>query len=376
MTEQTSAVTVIEQPAEAGVVEWNLDSFPEGQFNRLIPTQTLQMPTDLFRPVVQVVSADPPDGEGKSPDSYKSNDVPNGHRAPTARLLNKLATAAAVSFLEERRIDDGTDPDVIGVSVLASMVLPTGQRITAPGSQLINLKTWFSDRTTPAEAAKFRKQFYAHVSTRAKNRAIRGLLSLRSSYPERDLAKPFAVVSYVPNMNHPEVRARVLDAIAPVTAQLYGGPSGQAKQLTAGPGELRVPEAPDEDPAPAPTALPGESIAKAKASSVPEEPDWMQPPAKAEAPADLATRIRDTAAAAEDPDAKATSSELATLREIFTGWDGKLVGAGIRALWDGQAPNDLGSGQAKAIATVHDSLGHERFEREWRTLAEKAAVAA
>ena len=191
-------------------VEFNLDAFPTAQYNRLIPTQTIRMPSDLFVPVVQIVQLSVDEADK---DVYSSRDIPNGQKAPTARGLNKLATAGGVSFYDERRTDDGTNPDLIGVTVMASMLLPTGQRITAPGSKQIDLsaQTW----ATPAQRAKYKSFFYEHVATRARNRAIRALLSLKSSYTVAELARPFAVVSYAPNMNHPEVRARIIDAMAP-----------------------------------------------------------------------------------------------------------------------------------------------------------------
>jgi hypothetical protein len=211
MTEQKGLATtapggaLVEAKATA---RFSLDNWPEAEFNRLIPTQTV-MTTDLLRPMVQIVQLEPADKDGKSPDHYSSVDVPAGHRAPTARGLNKLATTAGVSFYDERRLDDGSDPNVCGVTLMASMMLPTGQRITAPGSQMIDIRTWFKADSSAAEVAKFRKQFYAHVSTRARSRAIRGLLSLRASYPIADINKPFAVVSYVPNTSHPDVLAAI-----------------------------------------------------------------------------------------------------------------------------------------------------------------------
>jgi hypothetical protein len=67
-------------------------------------------------------------------------------------------------------------------------------------------------------------------------------------------------VSFAPNMNHPEVRSRMLDAMAGASAQLYG--PGAAKQLEAGK-TINVTPAPEEDPAPAtPTPLPGEKLAR------------------------------------------------------------------------------------------------------------------
>lgn len=373
MANQETGVTVIEQSTKDSVIEWTLDEFPVDRFNRLVPMQSITIPNDLFKPAYQVILADPPAPDGKSPDTYTSSDVPGGHRAPTARFLRKVSTAAGITFSNERRLDDGTNPDVLGVTMDASMVLPTGQRVSAPGSQLIDINTWFKRGKDgafehPAEVAKFRKQFYANVQTRAMNRAIRGILAMRSSYPEAELRKPFLVVSYVPNLNHPEIRARVLEAIAPVTAQLYG--PAAAKQLGAGASDVNLDEAPDEDPAPTPTALPGEKLAKAAAV---EEPDWMQD-APAE-PKPFLEAIRAAALEGDDPEALASADEKAALRSIFEPLRGR-IGPGLDAIWPGQSPNTISIGQVRAITLVHDSLGAEAFAREWTAVAEKAAAAA
>lgn len=367
MTNQETAVAVVEQSPEA-VVEYNLDNWPSESFNRLVPTQTLGMVTDLIRPIIQVVQLD------TETDTYSSNDLPEGHRAPNVKGLSKLAAAAGVDFVDEERLDDGSDPMRAYVRVYAEVIDATGRKRRAPGSRDYQLN---SQKMTDAQRNRAKGYVHEHAATRARHRALRALLGIAQSYPVAELRKPFAVVSLVPNLQNPELRERVRDAMVPTIAALYG--PTQAKQISAGPEVVEVPEVEEKNvtPAPAtPSKLPGEKLAKAEASSVPDEPDWMQEPAAKPKPVDLATRIRDTAAAAADPDARATADELATLREIFAGWDGKLVGAGIRALWDGQAPNDLGSGQALAIATIHDSLGHDAFERQWRSLAEKAAVAA
>lgn len=377
MTTPNTAVTVIEQDTSSSVVEWSLDGFPDDQYNRLLPTQTIQLPTDLLRPVVQVVKLSPDPSGG---DVYASKDMPDGHSAPTKVGLRKLATAAGISIVDERRTDDGTNPDVIEVTCLAEMLLPTGVRIHATGMKRIDLtaQVWKSD----AHRGKFKSFFLEHVASRAQNRAIRALLSLRGSYPTAIYNRPFAVVSYAPNMAHPEVRARYLDGLAPAAAQLYGPSTGGTKQV--GPGQVvEAPAAPDEDPAPAtPTVLPGEKLAAA-ASSTPEEPAWMQSAPVAAAPAakvDFATAIRDTAAAVEDPEALASPEQFGALKSVFAGWPGTIVSAGIHVLFDDeqgpQDPSRLSGGQAHAIATVHESVGHEAFEREFRALAEKAAVPA
>jgi hypothetical protein len=228
-----------------GVVTWNLDAFPEASFNRLLPTQTIQLPTDLLRPVVQVVKLNPDPQAG---DVYASRDMPSGHAAPTKVGLRKLATAAGISIVDERRTDDGRDPDVIEVTCLAEMLLPTGQRITATGIKRVDLnaQVWSSD----AHKGKFRSFFLEHVASRAQNRAIRALLSIRGSYPTQVYSRPFAVVSYAPNMNHPEIRARYLDNVAPVSASCTAARRRpRSRSARAGRRSRRRP-APEEDPAP------------------------------------------------------------------------------------------------------------------------------
>lgn len=380
MTNTDTALAVVEQPAEASVIEWNLDSFPTDRFNRLIPTQVIAMPTDLFRPVVQVVQLDPPDRDGKSPDHYKSSDVPAGHRAPTARALSKFADAAGVSFIDERRTDDGSDPDVMGVSVTAVRMLPTGQRVTTPGSQLINLRTWFGSQTSDAEKAKFRKQFYAHVSTRARSRAIRGILSLRSSYPDADIAKPFAVVSYAPNMNHPEVRSRFLDAMTPMVGQLYGSQTPAAPQLVAGPAEISAPEAPEEDPAPAtPTELPGESLAKAGPTSDDDLPDWATGGASAPAgddAVDIVEALR-AAAAASKLKGGLTDPQKAQIGPLLLPFNGTgAFGMVMREAFGPEAVQGATAAQGQAIITVASRFDSpELFVAAWGATADALKAA-
>jgi hypothetical protein len=353
---------------EAGGVEYNLDNWPTNQYNRLVPVQTLRMPSDLVVPIVQVVQLDPADAQGKSADHYSSRDVPQGHRALTARGLNKLATTASVSFYDERRFDDGTDPDVIGVTVMASMMLPTGQRITAPGGQLINVKTWFGSETSAAEKAKFRKQFYAHVSTRARSRAVRALLSLRASYPEADIAKPFAVVSYAPNMNHPAVRERMLDAMAPAVSALYGPEA--AKQVGPGSTEITVHEIPADDQTDGRDLGEGRTVDVAT-GEVKEEPEWFDG-ATAVAPT-LQDRLA-SGAKVSKLKGPATAEQRQALKEALEGTGKGSAQAITAALWDFTNTPDITAAQAEAILAAVEALGLDAFRESWLALAAEVAA--
>lgn len=367
MTTHERAVTVIEQSTTDAMVEWNLDEFPTERFNRLVPTQTLNLPTDLLRPVVQVVQLNP-DAENGG-DVYTSRDMPNGHAAPTKVALRKFATAAGISFVDERRVDDGRDPDVIEIVAKAEMLLPTGQRLTAIGSKRIDLnaQTWAS----PAQRAKYKSFFQEHVASRAENRAIRALLSLRGSYPLAVYAKPFAVVSFAPNMAHPEVRARILEAMTPAVSSLYG-PAADQKALAPGQ-TINVSPAPEDDAAPdKPTALPGEKLAKADAG---EEPDWLKAgvapvAAKATTDSDLVQLLRDTAGSSNlNGDAK--DPQLAKLRPILQPLGGGVVAGAIRAVWGEDAVARLSAAQAQALLNV--AASRETFAAEFTALAAVAA---
>lgn len=356
-TATDSAVTVIEASSP---VEVNLDNWPAEKFNRLIPVQTIRMPSDFFVPVVQAVTLDPADRDGKSPDHYKSSDVPAGHRAPTTRALDKFASAAGVSFHDERRTDDGSDPDVMGVTVTASMLTPTGQRISRQGSQLINIRTWFGSQTSDAEKAKFRKQFYAHVATRAKNRAIRGLLSLRASYPDADIRKPFAVVSYAPNMNHPAVQQAFLAAMAPAIDSAFGSDRGNpASQLAPGqPTELLVSGEAPEAPSPAEVA-----------AQPPAVPDWAQPAPPAE-PKPLAQLMGDSASVSDEV-GPATDEQKGELQALIGGldWSEEIIPVLVASFGDAAA-RSLTKGQASAILKAASSFqSTDEFVAAWKQAA-------
>ena len=395
MADATTAVTVIEQSPDA-IVEWNLDNWPIATFNRLVPTTVLGLATDLIRPIVQTVVLD------IERDTYASNDLPKGHRAPNVHGLALLAAAAGVDFPDEARMDDGSDPLRASAKTWATMVDGTGRTRTVTGSRDYALA---SQPMTDAQRQRAKGYVYEHALTRARHRALRLLLGLPQSYSVADLAKPFAVVSYVPNMQHPELRAAVLKAMVPTVAALYG--PAAAKQLSAGNEVIELPDDDDDPrnvtPAPStPTVMPGETLAAAQSRPLspgrapradadsgtqasaapgasgtgtePEEPAWMRGGAAQESKADAAPSLRDIVAErlADEgqPTGPVTAEQGARIGAIFApcGEDRvRMVRRGIRAL--GLDTDNLTAAQARAIAMAHDELGTAPFLAEWTELA-------
>jgi hypothetical protein len=89
-------------------------AFPEDAYNRLVPVATLQLPTDLLRPVVQVVQLNPDPKNGG--DVYTSHDTPAGPRRADEGRAAQARDGGRDLFVDERRTDDGSNPDVIEVT--------------------------------------------------------------------------------------------------------------------------------------------------------------------------------------------------------------------------------------------------------------------
>lgn len=394
MTNAETGVTVIEQSPDA-IVEWNLDNWPLSKFNRLVPTTVLGLATDLIRPIVQTVVLD------IERDTYASKDLPAGHRAPNALGLAILAAAAGVDFPDETRLDDGSDPLRASAKAWATMVDGAGRTRTVVGSRDYDLS---SQPMTDAQRNRAKGYVYEHALTRARHRAMRVLLGLPQSYSVAELQRPFAVVSYVPNLQHPELRAAVLKAMVPTVAALYG--PAAAKQLGSG---NEVIELPDEDepvnvtPAPeTPTVLPGEKLAAAQqqplaaarsrkadadtataasaapgastAGTAPEEPDWMRGAPVEEAQVRPEPGLREIIAARLRDDGQPKGPMIARQQEMLKGVfapfgeeRGAALVAGVEALFGGSW-KDLTCGQARAIGMANDELGSAAFVAAWREL--------
>lgn len=361
-----------QQNTETAVEAWepkevvNLDNWPTDRFNRLLPTQTVMQQSPYFKPVVTVVQL-----TGR--DVYESRDLPSGHAAPNRVGLRKLATAAAVTFVDEQRLDDGSNPDICGVRTVAEMVLPSGQRIQAPGTRWIDLRrmSWSSD----AQKGRYRSFLYEHCASRAQNRAIRALLSLQQSYPKAELQRPFAVATFVPDMDHPEVRERMLDLVAPKAIAAAYGP--EVKQV--GPGVIEADEAPDDEPPPAgwdgegPSATAQQATAEgrvdADSGEVKDggEPDWFGAGDQESQGPSLVDRLKAAAKAHKTFAGESTQEQRAALRELTRGLSLDQVLAVLRSGLGFKADElkAITSGQAAAILAVGEELGGEELRRQW-----------
>jgi hypothetical protein len=338
-----------------------LGQYPPERFNVLVPTVSLRQVNPYLVPDIEAVQLNPDPAGGEI---YHDPQMAAGMFAPTKVGLRLIAQVMGLTTISSRRVDDGRDPDYVEWQVEVEMVQPSGRPIRGFGTKQVDLRPTVTKDWTPARLAKAREHMVANAESKALNRAIRSIASLRPSYPQRELAKPFAILRYVPDMTHPEVRERFLDMVAPASASLYG-PTEAPKQVGPGAETPAVDRAPvvdnDDDDA---------DQDQGNGAGDDDLPTFLRAdqPA-ADAPPALLTRLRDTAAAG-GMHGGAKPPQVESLRGIFTPLGGKATVAGIEALWPGLAFDDMTANQAQSIIGISRTYdSQEAFQADWRSMA-------
>lgn len=340
-----------------------LEAYPEAKFNVLVPTQSVRQVNPYLVPDIQTVQLRAIEG---SRDVYHDSQMKGGHYAPTASALRKIADTAGINEIESKRTDDGRNPDVVEWTVVIERQLPTGQTVRGHGTKRVDLTSM--SFASEAHKKRTRQFMLENAQTKALNRAIRSLLSLHGSYPLSELAKPFAVLRWVPNMAHPDVQKAFLGQLAGSTGALFG-PTDQPKQLATEPADVVVaPEAAEDDPAPEQTAT-DDAVDFGAAPATADEPAWANAAAPDGTPKIVVTlRERaDAAGGAAEPDT-ATAEQRARLKDLFT----PIGGADMRAVLTGALSIDNPAliSEAQADAILDQAEASKTFVPEWKAAAD------
>ncbi len=358
-------------PRPAQVPEWAgpkesalIEQFPQAKYNLLVPTVSIRQVNPYLVPDIEVVqlSSDPADG-----DIYRDSQMKEGHYAPTAKGLARLASVAGITQLDSRRMDDGKDPDIVEWRSEIEMTLPSGRSVRGFGSKRIDLHT-LTKGWTPARIAKMREHLVAMAETKAFNRAIRSLLSLHGSMPQAALARPFAVLRWIPDMSHPDVRKVFLQQLAPATAQVFGPATTNGHR--ADEPLLIEQQAPEDD------AAPDEPINVTPDGEVVEEPDFSKPAKAAAEPTageQFVIVLRERAEASETKGA-ATQQQRSQLTAALRGLGMPTVMAVLHAAWELKEPGDITGAQADAI--LDHAEGRKDFQEQWKAAAAELATEA
>lgn len=126
--------------------------------------------------------------------------VEGGKRCLSKAALDRIASAAGVSWdpRQSGRLDDGSDPLYCHYRAVGRIKDLDGTQRVMMGEKVMDLR----DGSAQAVAAKNglsmqRQHILAHAESKAKNRAIRSALAVRSSYRPDDLQRPFVAPKLV-----------------------------------------------------------------------------------------------------------------------------------------------------------------------------------
>jgi hypothetical protein len=427
-----------------------IGGFDATRVNNLIRTTSVVQTNPYLKPVVRQMLLDQPADTYPISQKKQGDDWVATELGISAVGLANLADAAGVVDVPQAsgRADDGRNPDLVTYRATAAMRMPDGEWLvrtrectvklatvekeirtakTKRGKENTNYRTHkaepWSDEKIEAEIAKellLKEKFMERLAeTGAKNRVTRALLGLATKYTPAQIAKPFVFMAVVPDMSHPELRARMLDQASSAIGGLFGPLGGQQQAsprlLTAGPdesavahsdiagGELTADEiegdvrdvldADDQAFADAPDGATREprrvrvdedGTQTVVAATAPKAADdehlpWTAEAAKAEpakklpAEQQLLADLRELGAQGDDPDALASAEALTALGALFSGWAEPVIVAGLKAVWPDTKLQNISASMAAAIEATHARLGHETFEATWRAMAAMAA---
>ena len=236
-----------------------LAKYNPGEFNIVLPvTQVDNLPVGT-QVSVRVVKLD-----ANSKDDVYSVE---GKRALTKNALNKIATAAGVSWKSVERTDDRKHPHYCEFMARAVVTDFDGTVREGIGTKTIDLREDTGDGTPgkdyramvvaagdkrdPRRQIDKAREFIAEFcASKAMNRAISTVLAIKRSYSDDELKHPFVVPKLIPDTNDPTAKAMVMGSMFGVASEaLYGRPPGQVIEATLAPAEVIEAAPEDEDEA-------------------------------------------------------------------------------------------------------------------------------
>ncbi len=162
-----------------------------------------------FRPSLRMTKIDTVLDHGEVYEPWEKR----GSLALTKKAIDKLAQLAGIEWNYVTRVDDGSDPLYAHYKAKGTMLEVDGTERSEEASRPINLNEGSPEaeamKANPGMLKKARQNIAMYSESKAKNRVVRALLGIQSSFKPEELQKPFVVLKIVPDMNDPEVRRMV-----------------------------------------------------------------------------------------------------------------------------------------------------------------------
>jgi hypothetical protein len=211
-----------------------LVKYQTGHFNVCMPVTTMDELPRGAKLSVRIVQVN---GDEKAGDVYATE---NGKVALTGTTLDRIGAAAGITWLAVERTDGRAHPHYCEFTVVARVVDFDGSARDSRGVRAIDLRedagagipgpdyaeiiasAKKKSRDPAGQLLKARQFLVPMCEAKAKNRAIRRLLSLRGGYKPEELKNPFVVPKLVIDTADPMARQMLMAQMTGAATMLYG----------------------------------------------------------------------------------------------------------------------------------------------------------
>lgn len=266
-------------------------------YHRLVPT-ALQERSPLFRPALAVVKVNAADPR----DVY---DTPGGGGTVClhTQALERIGNALGIDWIRTEYERDPKEPFVVTAHVTAEYIDAVGQRRRINASATSDLRDGSITADVLKGGLRTARQFIAErTEARARNRVVRKVTGMPTSFRKDELDKPFVALRWRLDDTDPDVKRAIIAQGVGASDQIFGRPAAAA--ALGLPAKVVTENAGDEGPE-------GEVHEGSFREEVegPEIPDTDDAPTKLDVTA-IATAFRQRAAAR--PDKQKASDDLLT----------------------------------------------------------------
>jgi hypothetical protein len=313
-------------------------------YHRLVPT-ALQERSPLFRPALAVVKVNAADPR----DVY---DTPGGGGTVClhTQALERIGNALGIDWIRTEYERDSKEPFFVTAHVTAEYIDAVGQRRRINASATSDLRDGSVTADVLKGGLRTARQFIAErTEARARNRVVRKVTGMPTSFTKPELEKPFVAVRWRLDEQDPDVKRAIIAQGVGASDQIFGKSSlpaieagheraeeeiqGEFREEPAEPAIPETPAAPKVDI----SAIAAAATAKAKGRS-------DQAKATDDDLVELGVTLRDVLSLT----GKLTGDELAKVRLSVVR---ALYGAGIKTV------RELTRAQVRVIADMAKEPG-------------------
>lgn len=230
------------------------EQYPQNKYNLLVPIRTFQELSPLHKLIVNEVSISPNPADK---DVYQEK---NKEFALTKKALSKLMAAAGIQLVNSKSVPtqkcnkcievaqrtrmapkcfECPYQDDVAIQVIISIPQLGGTPRFVTATKEIRLDD-AKESMSDAQFKSFKPFRTEQCESKALNRALREALHIKSTYPQKELEKPFVVALTVPNWDEPDMKKAAIEMYANNAAALYGTPA--PAQISAGQPAAALPE--------------------------------------------------------------------------------------------------------------------------------------